>query len=443
MQLGGSAPPSAGKDRADPAASALARYFGDIGELSVLTRAEEREIASRFRAHRTRVHALLGGLPATGAALCERWRSHQGRANPFQGLLARSTPANPEGTTRDVDRTVRRIQRRLNRTPPIRSRGPADEAAWDRFESLQRRDLLALDLSADFYQEVEQFLRQVLAELNAAANDAARGRARDAVGLPLRRFRRLMRALEPVATARDEVRNELARHNLKLVVRFAKDFRNLGVGFSDLIQEGNLGLLRAVELFEPERGLKFSTYAVWWIRQSLVRAVQKHSRTVRLPSHINDRLYQMGRASDQLSGRLGRSPTDRELARETGLEAGRVEHLRSLQKMPLSLDQATDPQGSRLLHEVLPDPQVASPLDRLDGVRDQKAVGALLTRLDERERAVIGRRFGFSGEDRVTLEGVARDLGLSRERVRQIERHALSKLRGWAEGARANGGTNP
>ncbi|MFQ5418682.1 MAG: sigma-70 factor domain-containing protein, partial [Myxococcota bacterium] len=119
MQLGGSAPSSPGKEAIDPAASALARYFGDIGDLSVLTRAEEQEIARRFRAHRDRVHALLGGLPATGAALCERWRLHQGRANPFQGLLAQSTPANPKRTTRNVDRAVRRIHGRLNRTPPI------------------------------------------------------------------------------------------------------------------------------------------------------------------------------------------------------------------------------------------------------------------------------------------------------------------------------------
>lgn len=433
MQPGDSAAPSAGRDPVERGASALVRYFGDIGELRVLTRAEEREIASRFRAHRARIHELLAGQPATGAALCDRWRSHQGRANPFQGLLAAAVQADPEGTIRKLDGAVRRIQRRLHRSPPVGSRSPADEAAWDRFEALQRRDLLALDLSPNLYQRVEVALRHRFEELNSAPNERQRLRARDTLGFPVRRFRRHMRALEPLATARDEARNELARHNLKLVVRFAKEFRNLGVGFPDLIQEGNLGLLRAVELFEPDRGLKFSTYAAWWIRQSLVRAVQKHSRTVRLPSHVNERLYQMARASDQLSRRLGRSPTDAELARETGLKARSVEHLRSLQKMALSLDQAADPRSSRSLHETLPDPQVATPPDRLDGLRDRKAVGTLLTRLDDCERAVIGRRFGFSGEERVTLEGVARDLGLSRERVSQIERHAISKLRGWAE----------
>jgi RNA polymerase primary sigma factor len=440
MQLGRIVPSPAGRDATDRDVSALACYFDDIGELRVLTRSEEREIASRFRAHRAQVHELLGGLPATGAALCDRWRSHQGRANPFQALFA-AAQTDSVDRKRNVDRAVRRIQRRLDRTPPVTSRGAANRAAWDRFETLQSRDLLALELSPDFFREVERALRRRFDELGAAADERTRQRVRDGVRLPLLRFRRRMRALEGLAASRDEARNELAHHNLKLVVRFAKEFRNLGVGFSDLIQEGNLGLLRAIELFEPERGLKFSTYAVWWIRQSLVRAVQKHSRTVRLPSHVNDRLYQMSRASDRLSGRLGRSPTDGELSRETGWESGRVEQLRSLQKMPLSLDQAAVPEGSRLLHELLPDPQAASPPEALDGLRDREAVDALLTRLDERERAIISRRFGFSGEDRVTLQALARDLGLSRERVRQIERRAFEKLRGWAEGARSNGGT--
>jgi RNA polymerase primary sigma factor len=443
MQFGDYASSSRGKEATAPVASALACYFGNIGEMRVLTWAEEREIACRFRALRARVHELLAGLPATGSALCDRWRSHEGRVNPLLGLLARPAQANAERATRSLEGTVRRVQRRLRRAPPIASRSAADEAGWDRFESLQRGDLLALDLSPDFYQEVERALRRRVDELNAAADTDAHQRVRDAVGLPLRRFRRRMRAVEPRAAARDQARNDLACHNLKLVVHFAKEFRNLGVGFSDLIQEGNLGLLRAIDLFEPERGLKFSTYAVWWIRQALMRAVQKQSRTVRLPSHINDRLYQVGRASERLSAGLGRSPTDGELSRETGLELVRVEHLRSLQKTTLSFDQAADLRGSRLLHELLPDPHATSPLDRLDTARDQEAVGVLLTRLDARERAIIDRRFGFSGEDRVTLESVARELGLSRERVRQIERHVLSKLRAWSEGARPNGGKTP
>jgi RNA polymerase primary sigma factor len=433
MQFFDSVPSSTGKEATGPAASALDRYFGSIGEMRVLTRAEERRIACRFQAKRAAVNELLAGLPATGSALCNRWRSHDGRAPPLLGLLARPAQANAERATRSLEETVRRVRRRLHRTPAIASRSAAAEACWDRFEFLQRRDLLALDLSPDFYQEVERALRQRLDELNAAADAGARQRVRDEVGVPLRRFRRRMQAVESHAAARDEARHDLACHNLKLVVHFAKGFRNLGVGFSDLIQEGNLGLLRAIDLFEPERGLKFSTYAVWWIRQALVRAVQKQSRTVRIPCHINDRLYQVGRASERLSAGLGRSPTDGELARETGLKSVHVEHLRSLQKMPLSLDQVADLRGPRLLHELLPDPHVASPLDRLDSVRDQEAVGILLTRLDARERTIIGRRFGFSGEERVTLESVARELGLSRERVRQIERRALSKLRAWTD----------
>jgi RNA polymerase sigma factor (sigma-70 family) len=249
-----------------------------------------------------------------------------------------------------------------------------------------------------------------------------------------------MRALESLCSARDEARNDFVRHNLKLVIVFAKGFRGLGVSFPDLIQEGNLGLLRAIELFDPDRGLKFSTYALWWVRQSLVRAVQKQGRSVRLPSHVHERLYRVSRASDRLAGKLGRRPTSGELGREAGLGAERVDQLRALQRMPVSLDQPPDSNGVRALHEVLPDPDVTSPLELDDAARDRRAVEDLLAGLDARERAVITHRFGFNGKERVTLQHVARELGVSREWVRQIERQALSKLRRRAEACRSNGG---
>jgi RNA polymerase sigma factor (sigma-70 family) len=424
----------------------LSHYFSEIGGARVLTRAEEQRIARLFRARRAAVNELLAGLPFTGTTLIERWRTEQRSATRPLGLLGRAAHANRERAARTLEATIRRVERRLRRRPPITPRTPADEVAWDRFESRQRSDLLAIDLSPDFYQQVEAALRSRLREMARAARAHARRRARrlcDGVGFPIRRFRRRMRALESLGSARDEARNELARHNLKLVVRFAKKFQNLGLPLPDLIQEANLGLLRATELFDPDRGFKFSTYAIWWIRQSLVRAVQKQARTVRLPSHVNERLYQVGRASDRLAGRLGRSPTPRELGRETGLEPERVDQLRSLQRIPLSLDQTADSSNARALHEVLPDPHVESPLDLVDAARDRRVVAALLARLDARERAIIKRRFGFTGEECVTLDQLASELGVSRELVRQIEKRTLSKLCRWAGRARSNGGGRP
>ena len=419
-----------------PPESMLDRYFREIGDIPVLAREEERQLAIRLRGRRAKVQALLAGLPFTGDALIDRWRAGQGTTNPVRGLLARASQADPERAAHRLGAGVRRIEGRLRRKPSARGTS-ADEAAWERFESLQRSDLLDLDLSPDFYDELERAVLRKRDELKAAAGSGARRRIREEIGLPLPRFRRHMQELTALAAARDESRDELARHNLKLVARFAKEFRGLGVDFNDLIQEGNLGLLRAIDLFEPERGLKLSTYAMWWIRQALVRAIQKQARTVRLPSHVNERLYQLGRASDRLSGRLGRSPTNGELARETGLEPDRVEHMRALVKTPLSLDRDPDPNDSAL-HERLPDPSLASPLEQIDGERDHRVVGTLLTRLEPRERVVVGRRFGLSGEERITLDRLARDLELSREFVRRIEQKALAKLRGWAEACRSD-----
>jgi RNA polymerase sigma factor (sigma-70 family) len=423
--------------------STLDRYFTEIGSTRVLARAEEQEIARCFRTRRAAVHELLGGLPYTGTMLIERWRAQQrGLIRPI-GLLARGAHADPEHGARTLEATVRRVERRLHRRPPTIPRTDSDEAAWDRFESRQRSDLVELDLSPDFYQEVEAALCSRMREIDAEAHTDARRRAqrlRKETGFPIRRFRQRMRALDSLRGARDEARNELAQHNLKLVVKLAKRFQNLGVAFPDLIQEANLGLLRAVDLFDPDRGVKFTTYAVWWIRQSLVRAVQKQSRTVRLPSHVNERLFQMGRASDRLTGQLGRWPTSGDLARETGLEPEQVDQLRSLQRTPLSLDQTVDSSSTRVSHELLPDPRAVSPLDLVGATRDRQAIGALLKQLDARERIIITRRFGFTGEERISLERVARDLGLSREFVRRIEKRALCKLRGWAEASRSNGG---
>jgi RNA polymerase sigma factor (sigma-70 family) len=429
--------------RADPAGSTLDRYFTEIGGARVLTRTEEQEIARRLRARRAAIHEILAGLPCTGTLLIERWRAQQRGVLRPTGLQAHGASGNPERNARTVEATLRRVERRLRRRPPTVPRTRSDQVAWDRFESRQRRDLDTLDLSPDFYHEVEEALLSHLREIDSEPHANARHRARrlrDEVGFPVRRFRRRMRALDALRGARDEARNELARHNLKLVVTLAKGFQNLGVPFADLIQEANLGLLRAVDLFDPDRGLKFSTYAVWWIRQSLVRAVQRQSRTVRLPSHVNDRLYQVGRASERLTGRLGRRPTSGELGRETGLDTEWVDQLRSLQMTPLSIDQPADSTGTRAPHELLPDPRVVSPPDLVDAARDRRAMGGLLEQLDARERIIITRRFGFTGEERVSLQGLARELGLSRELVRRVEKRALCRLRHWVKASQSNGG---
>ena len=224
------------------------------------------------------------------------------------------------------------------------------------------------------------------------------------------------------------MKNRFIEHNLKLVVAIAKDYRNLGLSFPDLIQEGNLGLIRAVEKFDHRRGFKFSTYAVWWIRQALVRAIQNHSRTIRLPSHVHDRLQRSQRVRAELTGKLGREPTAAELAPALGTDIDSLESLDRLSREAISLESSVAGTEKRL-EEFVSDPTAITPDGGIDGDRMRSGVGSLIQSLSDREQLILRLRYGLGGEEEHTLEQIGQSLGLSRERVRQLEARALKKLR--------------
>jgi RNA polymerase primary sigma factor len=212
-------------------------------------------------------------------------------------------------------------------------------------------------------------------------------------------------------------------------VSVAKEYRNMGISFLDLIQEGNLGLIRAVEKFDHRRGFKFSTYAVWWIRQSFIRSIQNHSRTVRLPSHVYDLMLQQTRASKKLAAELGRDPTVEELGREMRIEEEQLERLLEQKQRPVSLDMPLPGTDSKVFEDTLPDPAVVEPSEGLDQVRLERDLEGLIDGLAAREQSILRMRFGIRGQDAHTLQEIGEKLGLSRERVRQIEAGALAKLR--------------
>ena len=224
-------------------------------------------------------------------------------------------------------------------------------------------------------------------------------------------------------------RSLMIRSNLRLVVKIAHDYANLGLPLLDLISEGNIGLMKAVERFDPAKGGKLSTYAAWWIKQSIKRALANQSKTIRLPVHLVDKISKMRRVAMQMSEELGREPTDDELAEEVGLSSSKISQLKTVSIRPASLDAPISDDDSTEFGEIVGDLEAMNPFEQLRDQNLRDEVGDLLTVLDEREKKIIYSRFGLDGGKAKTLEEVGKKFGVTRERIRQLQIIALMKLR--------------
>ncbi len=226
-----------------------------------------------------------------------------------------------------------------------------------------------------------------------------------------------------------KAREQMIKANLRLVVKIARDYDGMGLPLLDLVNEGNIGLMKGVERFDPAKGAKLSTYAAWWIKQSIKRALANQSKTIRLPVHVVEKVAEIRRAEMKLREALDREPTDEEVADEINFDARRVRRYREASRAPVSLDAPIGDDDSEHVAEIVADPNAGLPSDQLLVDSDTDLLKELLPTLSEREREILSLRFGLGDRQAKTLEEVGVQFGLTRERIRQIQEEALKKLR--------------
>jgi RNA polymerase primary sigma factor len=266
--------------------------------------------------------------------------------------------------------------------------------------------------------------------INIEANDTAmKVYLREIGQIPLLTPEQEMELAKKIRNGDREARTLMINSNLRLVVTIAQDYVNRGLPLLDLIAEGNIGLMTAVDRFEPSKGAKLSTYAAWWIRQAIKRALSNQSKTIRLPVHLGDKIAKMHRVAFQMSQELGRDPTDDELAEEIGIASGKVSRLKTVSIRPASLDAPVSDDDLTEFGDSIGDEEARTPFELLRDRDLHDEIGGLLEVLDDREKKIISQRFGFDGRKRKTLEEVGEKLGVTRERIRQLQNSALAKLR--------------
>lgn len=232
-----------------------------------------------------------------------------------------------------------------------------------------------------------------------------------------------------IAMGDEDARQTLIQANLRLVVKIAREFSGYGLALEDLISEGNIGLIRAVERFDPRKGGKMSTYASWWIRQSIKRALANQSKTVRLPVHMVDKISLIRRVSNLIAEEIGREPNPEDLSEELGIPRAKIALMLQAAQRTTSLEAPVYGDEGMTQGDLVADDKATSPLEMLSKGFDLNQVDELLSGLNERERSIIDSRFGLNGQKPLTLEAVSHDFGVTRERIRQIQNIALRKMR--------------
>ncbi len=409
-----------------PLRDTLDAYMHAISHLGLLSHEEACALAEKIAEGERVFRESMNEITGTAICAVELWNERRASGR-LTGILAHRYRENPsQDWCGHVDEHLSAIESLLERRARLGQRStPPSKQSLGRLDREIAGRLAAAELHLDVLEDIYNGLWTSL----EAPRSAASTRERRRLGLRQAGVRKALERAREALGRRSEARSTFARHNLRLVISLAKRYRSFGVPFMDLIQEGNLGLMRAVEKFDPSRGFRFSTYAAWWIEQAVIRAIQNQSRTVRVPSNLYDEQRRHRRVEGELRTRLQRDPSRDEVADAMGMSLDDHDRLVGTTKPIRSTDERINDESDSTLADLLHDEEAPEVGDDTDRELFQRSIASAIRCLNERERLVVTSRFGLRGEPEMTLQEIGRQIGLSRERVRQIQAGALEKLR--------------